>query len=201
MVDDHGLVRDGLRRILAEHGHIDIAGEAAEGRQALELVRKLKPDVLVLDLMLPTIDGLDVLHQVANETRVLAISMRTDEGFVTETLRRGAWGYVAKEASGEELATAIGTIHAGQRYVSKAVAETIRSPYRLSRSEQGGLTPREMTVLRWCADGVTSAQIGKKLSISPRTVEMHRTNVMRKLGFRTQTDLVRYAIRNRIVSP
>jgi DNA-binding NarL/FixJ family response regulator len=201
VVDDHALMRDGLRRILSEHPKIRVVGEAAEGRQAVELVRNLKPHVLVLDLMLPTVDGLDVLNQVGNETRVLAISMRNDEGFVAETLRRGAWGYVLKEASGQELVTAITAVHAGQRYVSKALPLAMLMPYKAPAKVGDGLTPREMTILRWCADGATSAQIGKKLSISPRTVEMHRKNVMRKLGFRCQTDLVRYAIRNRIVSP
>jgi DNA-binding NarL/FixJ family response regulator len=186
---------------LAEDPHINIVGQAAEGRQAVELVRKLKPDVLVLDLMLPTIDGLDVLNQVAKETRVLAISMRTDEGFVAETIRRGAWGYVPKEASSEELVAAIITVHGGKRYISNRLPGPLPVPYGPSKNGRGGLTPREMTVLRWCADGETSADIGKKLSISPRTVEMHRMNVMRKLKFRSQTDLVRYAIRNRIVSP
>ena len=194
-------MREGLRHVLANYPDIEVLGEAAEGREAVEMVRKLKPQVLVLDMMLPTIDGLDVLNQVASETRVLAISMRSDEGFVAETLRRGARGYVAKEASGEELAAAIAAVNSGKRYLSKGLPDTVMLLYRTPNDGRGGLTPREMAVLRWCADGATSAQIGEKLSISPRTVEMHRKNLMRKLGFRSQTDLVRYAIRNRIVSP
>jgi len=201
VVDDHALMRDGLCRILTEHRRIRVVGEAAEGREAIALVRNLKPDILVLDLMLPTIDGLDVLSQVANETHVVALSMRNDEGFVAETLRRGAWAYVTKESSAQELVAAIDMVHGGKRYIGKALARCLMTT-ACTKTENGreALTPREMTVLRLCADGSTSAAIGSKLCISPRTVEMHRKNLMQKLGLRSQADLLRYAIRNRIVS-
>ena len=195
-------MREGLRQILMRHPHIRLLGEAAEGRAALEMVNKLKPDVLVLDMMMPTVDGLDVLSQVAGETRVVALSMRNDEGFVAETLRRGAWGYVTKESSAQELVAAIDMVHAGKRYIGKTLPHpTLPTAYGKLEEGREPLTPREMTVLRLCADGSTTAAIGRKLSISPRTVEMHRKNLMRKLGLVSQTDLVRYAIRNRIISP
>jgi DNA-binding NarL/FixJ family response regulator len=151
--------------------------------------------------MLPTTDGLEILRQVASETKVLAISMRNDSGFVAEAFRCGAQGYLVKEASSEELAKAVKAVAGGERYLSQGIDRSaVKTALRQKQKDgRAGLTRREDVMLRHCATGATIASIASQLSISPRTVEMHRKNFMRKLGLRSQTDVVRYAIRNRLI--
>jgi len=201
IIEDHTLMREGLRWILRESRDFKCVAEAGDGRVALELVKRHKPDVLLLDLMLPTTGGLEVLRQVASETKVLAISMRNDSGFVVEAFRCGAKGYLVKEASSEELVKAVKAVAAGQRYLSPGLdRNAVIAALRRKRKDGGAsLTRREDAMMRHCATGATITSIAAQLSISPRTVEMHRKNFMRKLGLRSQTDLVRYAIRNGVI--
>ena len=204
IIEDHLLVREGLRALLREGGDFKILGEASDGKQGLKLVEKLKPDLVLLDLILPGLHGLEVLRKIRKYSKVLAVSMRSDEAFVAEAFRNGASGYVIKEDSFAELMEAIHGVLKGQRFMSRQldhrrinrVLEKLNEdddapPYRL--------TTREHEVLQKAAEGLTSSHIGNLLSISPRTVEMHRANLMRKLALRSQADLVRFAIRNRIV--
>src|SRR5437867_8888478 len=203
IIEDHTLFREGLKSLLQGNKDYEIIGEAADGREGIRLAEKLKPDLVLLDLILPGMHGLEVLRKLQKLTNVLAVSMRIDDLFVAEAIKSGAAGYVVKEDSFSELLNAIQTVLKGQRYLSRKLDS--KKINRLlerfgSNLPQETLTAREHEVLEMAAEGLTSAQIGNLLSISPRTVEMHRGNLMRKLGLRSQADLVRFAIRNHIVA-
>ena len=201
VVDDHGLMREGLILLLKKGPSLDVVAEGATGASAIELVSKFQPDVLLLDLMLPDAGGIEVLRLLAGRARILVLSMRDDPGLVAEAFRYGATGYLLKEDSSSELLDAVGAVIAGERYLSKRLSsQGGNHTFGVIQSRNGArLTPREQAVLPWAANGATSAEISKHLSISPRTVEMHRGRIMRKLGLGSQSDLVRYAIRNKII--
>ncbi|MGB0578305.1 MAG: LuxR C-terminal-related transcriptional regulator [Limisphaerales bacterium] len=176
---------------------------------AVELARELKPDVLVTDLMIPRLHGLEVIKQVHRElkkTNILVLSTHSDEPLVKEALHNGATGYLLKECSSNDFMEALRTVAQGRRYMSPALADRIVE--NAIRGKDGDdtdiydtLTSRERLVLRLAAEGNSTPQIAKKLFISPRTAETHRANLMRKLAFNSQTDLVRFAIRKGIISP
>jgi len=182
-----------------------VIGEASDGLKVAALVEKLKPDVLVLDLMMPGLSGFDVTRRVTKrlpKTRVVILTMYSSEPHVIEALRSGAMAYVVKDASAEELVTAIREAAAGRRFLSSPFSSDLIESY-LKRP--GGtdpyetLTPREREVLHLVAEGLTSSEIAARLFISPRTAESHRANLMRKLGLRSRTDLVRFAFQRGIV--
>jgi DNA-binding NarL/FixJ family response regulator len=205
IIEDHTLVREGLKALLGDRPDVKIVGEASDGKQGLKLVERHRPDLVLLDMVLPGLHGLEVLRKIRRFSKVLALSMRSDEAFVAEAFLNGAAGYVIKEDSFTELVDAIHAVLKGQRFVSRKLDQRRinRVIERLGTSGSGSsdrLTPREHEVLERAAEGLTSSHIGNLLSISPRTVEMHRANLMRKLGLRSQADLVRFAIRNRIVA-
>jgi DNA-binding NarL/FixJ family response regulator len=205
IIEDHTLVREGLKALLRERPDLKVVGEASEGKQGLKLVERHKPDLVLLDLILPGLHGLEVLRKIRKFSKVLAVSMRSDEAFVAEAFANGVAGYVIKEDSFAELIDALHAVLKGQRFMSRKLDQR-RINRILERLGTGGppvserLTNREHEVLQMAAEGLTSSHIGNLLSISPRTVEMHRANLMRKLGLRSQADLVRFAIRNRIVA-
>jgi DNA-binding NarL/FixJ family response regulator len=209
LADDHHVVRQGLRALLEAEPDFQIVGEAADGREAAQLVKRLQPEVLVLDLMMPGLSGLEVTRQVRQrspQTRVVILSMYADEAYVLEALRNGAAGYVLKKSTADELVRAVREVTTGRRYLSpplsekdietlmKEADESKQDPYEL-------LTSREREVLHLIAEGHTNAEVAARLVISPRTVEFHRANLMRKLGMRTQADLIRYALQRRILPP
>ena len=205
LVDDHTIVRQGLRPLLEAAGDIEVVGEASSGEEALQQVALLHPNVTVLDLLMPGMNGLEVAARVASHTRVLILSMHSSDAYVVEVLRAGALGYVVKDASAEELITAIRAVSQGEHYLSKPFSEKGIHTY-LSQSQAGStdpfdlLTRREREVLRLAAQGQTAAGIAEHLGISPRTVEIHRANLMHKLELETTGDLVRYALRKGIIS-
>lgn len=206
LADDHNLVREGFKHLLNDESTIKLLGEARDGLEAVELTEKLRPNILLLDLMLPRLHGLEVIRQIRNSTgtRVIVVSMCADEPYVFEAFRNGAAGYVVKDATGSELLHAIRAVEAGNRYLSQSISNLATSDY-LRKLEGGAsdvyhsLTARERVVLQLAAEGHSTSRIAKELFISPRTVETHRANVMRKLTLRSQTDLVRFAIRKRII--
>lgn len=209
LADDHHIVRQGLRTLLETESDFKVVGEAADGFEALDLVAREKPDVLILDVMMPGMNGLDVARQVARQklrTRVIMLSMYSSEPYVLEALRNGASAYVLKGARAEDLITAVREVSAGRHYLSPPLSEFALNSYVVNaRAQPPGrhesLTTRERQVLQLAAEGATSAAIGKRLRISPRTVEAHRANMMRKLGLRTQSDLALYALRQGLLPP
>jgi DNA-binding NarL/FixJ family response regulator len=203
--DDHKIVLRGLRALLEAEPGFAVIGEAADGLRVLSLVERLKPDVLVLDLMMPGLGGFDVTRRVAkrfSKTRVIILSMYSSEAHVVEALRSGASGYVLKDASAEELTMAIHEAAAGRRYLSAPFSNDRIDSYLkrpIAIDPYGTLTAREREVLHLVAEGLTSGDIARRLFISPRTAESHRANLMRKLGLRSRTDLVRFALQRGIV--
>ena len=203
LADDHRVVRDGLRLVLQSEPELEVVGEAGDGREAVAMVERLSPDVLVLDLMMPGLGGIEVLRQVARRsprTRVVVLSMHADEGYVVQALGLGAVGYVLKDASAAELLHAVRAVRTGRRYLSPPLSEAAVDRY-LRRAEAGGaadpyerLTSREREVLHLTAEGLSSTAVADRLGISSRTAETHRANVMAKLGLHNRADLVRYAL-------
>lgn len=203
LVDDHRLVREALRDALAREPGIAVVGEAGEGAIALELARTLDPDVVVLDIGLPDLNGMEVAARLqragTTRPRIVALSGYSDRRFVTEMLRAGAVGYVAKSAAGTELARAIRAAAEGQSYfcpqVAAAVASELRAPGEGGPAQLGR---REREVLRLIAAGHRSQAIAAQLHISVATVDVHRRNIMRKLDLHTVADLTKHAIREGI---
>ena len=205
LADKHEITRRGLRVILESQPDIAVVGEVDDGLAVLPLVQQLHPDALVIDLMMPGLSGMDVAREIADhdlQTRVVMLSTQTANAYVAEALRSGASGYVLKDSSGEDLVQAVQQVVAGRRYLSpkltdQAIDAFASDPYM---SEDIPLTKREMEIMYLLVKGHRNAEIADKLSISPRTAETHRANILRKLGLRTQTDLVRYAIQRGLIS-
>jgi DNA-binding NarL/FixJ family response regulator len=202
LADDHEVVRLGLKVLLEAESDFQIVGQAADGLEAKSLAERLKPDLLILDIMMPGLNGLEVtrqLQQLSPKTRVIILSMQANEAYVLEALRNGAAGYVLKQSNMTELVRAIRQVLAGQNYLSPQFTQRAIEAYKdkaaaAAQDPYDTLTAREREVLQLAAEGRTSAEIAEKLVVSPRTVEMHRGNLMRKLGLTNQTELVRYAI-------
>jgi DNA-binding NarL/FixJ family response regulator len=207
LADDHPIVRQGLRTLLEAETGFQILGEAGDGLVAVQLVERLHPAVLIVDVLMPGLSGLEVTRQVSQrtpQTHVIVLSMYTNEAYVLEALRNGASGYVLKDSSITDLVQAVRDVVAGRRYLSAPLSERAIEAYvhKAQTHAPGpyeGLTTREREVLHLAAEGYTSAQIAERLFLSPRTVEAHRANLMRKLGLRTQADLTRYAIERGIL--
>ena len=201
LADDHRLVRDGLRALLEADGRYEVVAEADDGLQVIQLVERERPDVLLLDLMMPGLHGLDVIDQLAKRvplTKVIVLTMHSDEAYVVRALRSGATGYVLKDAPGSELLHAIDEVSEGRRYLSSRLSQRAIELYLSSNQSSDDdpyltLTPREREVLHLAVEGSTASQIASRLSISPRTVEVHRGNLMRKLGLRNLEQLVTFA--------
>jgi DNA-binding NarL/FixJ family response regulator len=208
LAEDHHLVRQGFRLVLEAQPDFKLVGEAADGLEAVKLVTKARPNVLLLDLMIPRLHGLEATRQCrqeSSETRVIILSMHDDEPYVMEALRNGASGYVLKDCTASDLVQAVRTVAGGRRYLSPVLAERALSGYVERPGESDldvyeTLTNRERLVLQLAAEGKTSTEIASALFISPRTAETHRANLMRKLTLRSQTDLVRFAIRRGIIA-
>ncbi len=208
LADDHHVVRQGLRVLLEAEPNFSVVGEAAEGLAVIEMVERLKPNVLIVDVMMPGVNGLEVTRQVRQrspETRVVILSMYANEAYVLEALRIGAAGYVLKGANAAALIQAVREVAAGRRYLSPPLTDHAIEAYLqkaqaapLDRYET--LTTREREVLHLTAEGYSHSETAARLGISPRTAETHRANLMRKLGLKTQTDLVRYAFRRGILA-
>ncbi|HEX9871939.1 MAG TPA: response regulator transcription factor [Candidatus Tectomicrobia bacterium] len=209
LADDHPVVRQGLHALLETQSDFIVVGEAADGLEAVRLVERLKPNVLVLDLMMPGLNGLEVTRQVCQrtpQTCVVIVSMYSNEAYVLEALRNGATGYVLKDTETSELVQAVREVAAGRRYLSpplseRAIEAYVKKAHAAPLDLYETLTTREREVLHLSAEGCTNAEIGTRLGISPRTAETHRANLLRKLGLHSQTELVRYALQRGILPP
>lgn len=209
LADDHPIVREGLRALLAAEPGYSVVGEAADGLTAARLVEQLQPAVLVVDLMMPGLGGLEVTRLVRGlvaPPQVVVLSIHADEIYVLDALRSGAAAYVLKENDTAELIMAVRAVAAGQRYLSpplseRAIDSYIRQSHATPIDAFELLTAREREVLKLTAEGCTSAAIAAQLHISPRTAETHRANLMRKLGLHGQAELARFALQRGILSP
>ncbi len=208
LADDHEILRQGLRALLEKESDFKVIGESGEGLEAIALAQRLKPDVVVVDVMLPGLNGLEVARQIKKhdeKTQIIVLSMFADESYVLRGLRNGASGYVLKGAAFEDLVRAIREAMAGRTYLSKPLSEQAtklleHAVETVSQEKYDLLTDREKQVMQLAAEGLTSAQIADRLGISRRTAETHRANFSKKLGFKNGTDLVAFAMRHGLIS-
>jgi DNA-binding NarL/FixJ family response regulator len=205
IADDHDIIREGIKNILRKDPNYEIVGEASNGEEALEKVTAIKPDILLLDITMPKKSGLEILEQLqraSRKTRVLIISVHKAEAYIMAALKNGVKGYLNKENAADDLLPALRKIAAGQVYLSADV-----SAYLLEKASKGQqelqkekiLSDREETVLRLVAEGKTAKEIADSLFISARTVENYKNNILKKLGLHKTSDLIKYAIKNKIV--
>ncbi len=206
LAEPHGIVRQGVRKLLDEHADMEVVGEAADGREAIELVDRLHPDIAVLAISLPHISGLELTRRIAREgsrTRVLILSQYDTRPYVAEAFRAGAAGYMVKSGSADELLRALDTLRSGQTYVSPSVMHHVVDSLTRKEEEDGSglglLTQRERDVLHRIGEGLSSKEIAVELGVSVKTVDSHRSKLMEKLGIHKVSGLVRFAIREGLV--
>ena len=208
LADDHRIMRSGLRSLLDKEPDMEVVAEAENGRMTVQLARKLSPDVVIMDITMPDLNGIEASRQILSEApdiKVVALSMHSDEQFVMEMLDAGASGYLLKDCALGELCLAIRAVVANQNYLSPGIASIVVKDYlrELSRAEppvSSMLTPREREVLQLVAEGKTSKKIASRLHVSMKTVEAHRHQIMDKLGIHSVAELTKYAIRKGITS-
>ena len=208
LVDDHRIFLEGLVRLIQDHPFMKIIGTAGNGRAALREIRSLQPDVVLMDISMPHLNGLEatrIITGASPKTKVLILSMHESEAFLRRVLEAGAIGYLLKDSTADELFLAIEEVHKGNSYLSPSLARKLINDYIESRKQTRGkdteplLTGKEREVLQLLAEGNSNQAIANSLDLSPKTVETHRKKIMKKLNLRNITDLVRYAIRMGII--
>ena len=209
IVDDHTLVRDGIRALLALSADIEVVGEAANGRDAVEKVRELAPDVVLMDLAMPVMGGLEATRRISREypgTKVLALTQYDDSEYVLPVIAAGARGFITKMAAFSELAAAIQAVYQGHSYLSPPAAAALveecqqKGSVGVGRDPYEQLTDREREVFKLVAEGYTTREIADMLVVSPKTVEWYKTSLMNKLNIHNRTDLIKYAIRKAVIT-
>ena len=207
LVDDHQIVRQGLKAVLAGEPDLAVVGEGVDGIEAIRLVERHQPDVLVLDMMMPGLNGLDVTREVCARfprTRAVVLSMHADEGYVLEALRNGAMGYVLKGAASSELVQAVRAAAEGRRFLSDSLSDRALETYARIQGAAASdayesLSTREREVLKLIAEGLSNPEIGRRLCLSPRTVDSHYRSLRSKLGLGSRADIIKYAVRRGLV--
>lgn len=203
LADDHAVVRQGFGRILAAQSDMEIVGEAGNGREAVEMAEKLKPEVVVMDVSMPELNGIEATRRLVRSlpyTRVLALSMHKDSVYVREILRAGARGYLLKDSSDQDLIAAVRSLAKGEGYISPAVSGAVLADYRQHVTDPIDLlTSREREVLQMIAEGQTNKDIAGKLNLSVYTVDAHRGRIMEKLNLHSAGEMVRFAMRNGLI--
>ncbi len=208
LVDDHAIVRDGLRLILEAEGDIEVVGHAANGREAVHQVPQLCPDVVVMDIAMPEMNGNEAtrqIHETCPATQIVILSMHDTTEYAFRALQAGARGYLLKESAGVEVVKAVRVVHAGHRYLSQKILDKVIDDYVRQReaAEAIGplvrLTPREREVLQLVAEGNSSIEIAEALSVSRKTIDTYRSRITRKLGISDIPGIVRFAIRNGLI--
>ena len=204
LADDHKILRKGVRMLIDSQPDMEVVGEAKTGREAIEEARKLKPDIVVMDVSMPELNGIEGTRQICDEltqTKVIALSMHKDSVYVRETLRAGARGYLVKDSEDDDLVKAIRSVHRGEAFLSPAISDAVLTDYRKHVSNPVDLlTSREREILTMIAEGKANKEIANTLNLSVYTVESHRGSVMEKLNLHNTGDIVRFAIRNGLTS-
>ena len=205
IADDHGVVAEGLKHLVEAQADIEVIGVVGDGREAVRLARETQPDVVLMDLSMPELNGADATRAILQrdaKCRVIVLSMYAEREYVRRALRAGAVGYVVKRSAAKEVVEAIRAVHAGQRYLNPRVADVVIDDYSAEERDDplGRLSAREREVLQLLAEGKTGAEIAQRLSLSPKTVETYRARLVEKLGIRDVAGLVRFAIQHGIVS-
>ena len=205
LADDHAVVRDGLRFLLEAEGDIKVVGDAADGRHTVQEVAQLRPDVVIVDVVMPQLGGIEATRQIRDRcpsAKVVMLSMYSTAEHILQAFQAGARGYVLKECAGSEVVNAVRSVHAGNRYMSQKISDALVDDY-VSRSQVGRaraplerLSPREREILQLVVEGRSSADIAEVLFLSPKTVDTYRSRLMRKLGIRDLPSLVKFAIQH-----
>ncbi|RJR42950.1 MAG: DNA-binding response regulator [Deltaproteobacteria bacterium] len=206
IVDDHPMFREGLKSIIARNPELEVVGESGEGKAALEIAKSLRPDMVVLDISLPDVSGIDLsrqLKEILPEIQTLIVSMHAKIDYITSAFRAGAKGYVVKDAPSEKILQALDLVSRGEYFLDSTIAPQVverlaegsRGSAKIADAAYGSLTSREQEILRLIAEGQAVKQISHRLCISTKTVENHRTSIMSKLGLHSTMELVRYAAR------
>jgi DNA-binding NarL/FixJ family response regulator len=200
IADDHQIVREGLRSILQHDLNLDVVGLAENGRTTIELARRLNPDIVIMDISMPDLNGMEAARRITEENpaiKVIALSMHSDQRFVSEMLKAGASAYLLKDCALDELERAIRFVKGGQIYISPTVAGSVVKDYvhHLSKEKSSILTSREREVLQLIAEGKSAKQIAYELAVSVKTIEGHRKHIMEKLDIYSVAELTKYAIR------
>ena len=202
IADDHTLVRESLVGLLQAHGDVQVVAQAADGVETLEKALATRPDIVVADLSMPRLSGIEVVRRLKDalpNTRVLVLTMHQEDEYVLQAVRAGASGYLVKDSAAAELLAAVRNLQAGRGHfgpqASRILAEQVQHPERSVADPYGSLTPREREVFHLIAEGLTTKEIARRLEISAKTAENHRTRVLDKLGMRNTAELVRYALR------
>lgn len=207
VADDHAILRQGLRALLEDQNDFRVVGEASNGREAVQMVKETRPNVLIVDIMMPEMNGLEVARQVSKEvpdTRTIILSMHAKESYIQEAIKNGAAAYVLKESQTSELIQAVREVMKGKHFLSAPLGEWAIDAY-FARAKQFAaddfdlLTRREREVFQMVAEGLSTQEIADKLNLSARTVDVHRARIMQKLRLRNQTDLIRLAIQKGII--
>jgi DNA-binding NarL/FixJ family response regulator len=204
LADDHTIVRRGVRMLIDSQSDMEVAGEAGNGREAIEEARRLQPDIVVMDVSMPELNGIEGTRQICDElqnTRVIALSMHKDSVYVREILRAGARGYLLKDSDDEDLLKAIRLVSRGEAFLSPSISDAVLTDYRRHVSNPVDLlTSREREILTMVGEGKTNKEIANALNLSVYTVESHRGSVMEKLNLHNTGDIVRFALRNGLIS-
>ncbi|MEW6141657.1 MAG: response regulator transcription factor [Chloroflexota bacterium] len=209
VVDDHTIVRDGICALLSLTPDITVVGEATNGREALEVVKRVIPDIVLMDLAMPVMGGLEATRRICKEspgTKVLILTQHDDKENVFPTIEAGAKGFISKAAASSELAAGIRLVYRGDSYLSPSVTKLLLEDYQQMARTRGGhdpyerLTDREREILKLLAEGRTTQEIARMLVLSPKTVERHKTGLMAKLDIHSRTELIKYALRKGIIS-
>lgn len=204
LADDHRVLRDGLRILLESQDDIQVVGEAENGNKAIENITTLKPDIAVMDITMPELNGIEaaqIIHEALPEIGIVILSIHSDLEHIFRALQAGAQGYILKESAGSEVISAVRSVYMGRRYLSPSIRDTVMEAYmhnRQMRSPLDQLSMREREVLQLTVEGYSSAAIAEKLALSPKTVETYRSRLMGKLGVHDLPELVRFAIKHGI---
>lgn len=207
LLDDHQMFRDGVKAVLGDEAHIELIGETGSGKELFELLAQIEPDLVITDISLPDISGIEVASRIVKlypNVKVLMLSMHTNEEFIVKALEAGAHGYLPKDTSMEELLEAINTIYLGENYFNKDISNVIlkglinKSKSNSAEEKAEALTRREKEIVKLVVEGLSNKEIAEKLYISIRTVDSHKTNILQKLNLKSTVELVKYAIRNKM---